>query len=132
MIHKKIFSGRIDSASNGSELTYELDAAPGGRACKVVLYSLKVIQSSGNVVRLSIDLQTGPDGDVFGPIRAILTDWQSGTTMPTVNEGASGTPDTDASDVLGEWLRVSLKIKDAQTTAAQWAMVELWETRKPF
>ena len=131
-MHRKIFSGRIDTSATGGELRYELDPKPGGRACKIVLYSLKVVQSSGDNVRLGIDLQTGPDGDVYGANRQVIVDFNPGTLVPSLAEGASGTPDTDATDVLGEWLRPTLKIRDGVASAAQWAHIELWETRKPF
>jgi hypothetical protein len=132
MLHRKIFSGRIDSDTSGGALNYQLDPSPGGRACKVVLYSVKCVQKSGNNVRINLSLRTGPDGDVFGEERTLVTTWDPGTAQPAVKEAASGTPDTDATDVLGEWLRVSVGVQDSAASAAQWAQIEIWETRKPF
>lgn len=130
MFHRKV-SGPIRIRSDGdTPLSYELDPAPGGSRCKVILWSIKVVQKSQNV-SVGLKYATGPDGDVFGPAKTPLALTAPGG-VPTVLQAASGTPDTNAADVLGEWIRVTLECGVTTGTADEWALVELWETRKPF
>lgn len=131
MIHRKI-AGPMRVQSNGANtLDYELDPSPGGSRCKVVLYSIKVLQSSGNV-SLGLDLRWGPDGDIFSSAPKVVIPLSGPGTPPALVQGASGTPDTNAADVLGEWLRPAVRCGVTQGTADEWAMIEVWETRKPF
>lgn len=127
-MHRKI-SGpfRIQSEDTGTEIHYALDPSSGGSRCKVVLYIVRVVSASSGA-KVSISLAQGPDADSFGPRTTLL----SATAVSTgdVLQKASGTPDTDADDVLNEWLRPYVGC--SATSTEEWAVVEVWETRKAF
>lgn len=93
---------------------------------RVAQYSLVVIHCSGTNVRLGLDLSHGPNGMVYDAHSTPIDDWAPGNNPPVVKVG-----DADPSKVLGEWLRSSLKIRSAAQTAES-AVVEVWETWKPF
>lgn len=118
---------RIDSANGGVVSTIRLSGRAGGRAAKVVFYDVVVLGSSGDNVRLSIDVYHGPRSEVLRLHSAAMTDAQPGTTYP-VSVGGQG----DTSLVLSEYIEPRIKIRDSATTTPQWALVEVYEMRKPF
>lgn len=129
MVLSKLFEGRIDSGAAGAEATIRLKPRPGGRMCKVVRYDVKVIASSGDNVRITVALECGPDGTASAPHSTPINAAAPGSTFPAVVTG-----DADPAKIIGEWLHVALKIKDSAQppTTAQWAMIEVYELRKPF
>lgn len=130
MTHRKLAGPMRVQSAGATTLNYALDPSPGGHLCKVILWSIKVIQASPNV-RLGLKFATGPDGDTFTPNRTAIGDVQP-PPPPSTLEGASGTPDTDSSDVLNEWIRASIDCGVESGTADEWAIIEVFETRKPF
>jgi hypothetical protein len=127
MEFEKIFSGRIDSKSNGQDGTLKLSGRPGGRKCKVAQVMIKVVDASGANVRISAELWHGPDGTVSTLHSTPINAGDPGTGLPNVLSG-----DADANKIIGEYLHWVLKIKDSAVTTAQWAFVEVYEMRKAY
>lgn len=125
---RKIFSGRIDSLNSGAEATYTLTPRGGGRMCKVVNYQVKVIQHDGSDnIRITVDLRHSPDGTASAVHSTAINAGNPGTTLPALLSG-----DADITKIVGEVLHPILKIKHTSTGGAVWAMVEVFELRKPF
>lgn len=54
-------------------------------------------------------------------------------STPMLLVDATGTPDTNAKDVIGERIVPILTVEENTTTGVfQWAVVEIWELGKPF
>ncbi len=74
----------------------------------------------------------GPDGQIYTSFGTVITATNI-TSTPTLLVGATGTPDTDANDVIGEWIVPVVTVEENTATSAfQWAVVEIWELRKPY
>ena len=126
MQFKKIFGpARIDSQNNGAEQTIKLSPVAGGSLIKNVQYMCKVASASGANVRITIELWHGPDG-----LASVL----HSTPINAADPSSSGllVGDCDTSKMIGEFLLPVIKIKDSALTTAQWAIVEIFEMRKPF
>ena len=96
--------------------------------CKVVNYQVKVVQSDGtDNIRLSVELRHSPDGTVSALHSNPLSAANPGVLVPVLLSG-----DADSSKILGEFLHPVLKVKHASTGGAVWAVVEVFELRKPF
>jgi len=131
MIFRKLAGPmRIDSA-NGSPTTYRLKPNNRGRMARTALYQIKVYQSSGANCRIGLDVLHGPDGDVYCPLKADTIAYTSVDPAPALLSGALGAAGSNA-EVIGEWVAVEIKIKDQNETAAQWAIVDIFEMWKPF
>jgi hypothetical protein len=125
---------RID-ASSMTINEYRLRPKPGGRACKTLQYMVKVIKSSGANCQVGLGVQHGPDGDVFLPLddQIIPMTLVSGaSTDALVLEGHVGQDDGSNTKVVGEWILPILKINHDSGTGDVWAVVELFEMRKPY
>lgn len=131
MFMRKIYSGRIDSDGSGNPLTYKLTGRPGGRMVKVVQYMVKVLQSSGTGTQVGMDVQHGPDGDIYKDLKFNVIPFTSAATPPILLEGSVGNVNAN-NEVIGEWILPILKIQEATQSGARWANVEVWEMRKPF
>lgn len=127
MMHRKI-AGPLRIQSNGStELSYVLDAASGGCLVKTLTYSVKVIQASPNVT-IGMSVSYGPDGDLFGPEQEVFAQ-TAPSEVPGLLGGATGAVDSN-SQVVGQYIRPTIKCGVSSGTADEWALVEIWETRK--
>lgn len=127
MLFKKIAGPvRIDSGANGAEKVYQLKARPGGSMAKTVHYFIKVYQSTGANTMIGLDVTHGPDGSLFTLLKANTVAWTAVGTTPVVIEGSITT------EVVGEYILPIIKIKDSGAAAAQFALVEVFETRKPW
>ena len=126
MYVRKIFGpSRIDGAS-GSLTTYALKPRAGGRMAKVAHYDIKVLAcSDGANTSLKLTLNHSPDGTVNSLHSVAIPLTAIGSTTPTLLSG-----DADTSKVLSDYLHVLLGIQG--TGGAQWAVVEVYEIRKPF
>ncbi len=122
---------RIDSQSNGQEKAYRLKANSRGRMVRSALYQVKVYQSSGGNAQVGLDTLHGPDGEIYVTLKQDTVPYTGVGTTPTLLSGAVGAADSNA-EVIGEWLLASLKIKDSAAAQPQWAIVEVFETWKPF
>lgn len=123
---------RIDSP--GASTLYPLPGRAGGRMCKGVQYMVKIIQSDSTECQIGMDVAHGPDGDVYLPLKADVIPFTSvGTAYPFALAGAVGQDQgSSPSSVVGEWIQPTIKIQDDNQASARWAMVEVWEMRKPF
>ncbi|MFZ5478768.1 MAG: hypothetical protein ACOZNI_18495 [Myxococcota bacterium] len=127
MLFKKIFEGRVFSASNGTAAQVKLPVTNGGRNCKVVQYMVKTVQTSGSAARITVELWHGPDGTTFVQLGTTPINTQDpGTSLPSVLAGDTG------SSVVGEYLLPIVKVTDGVASNQQWAYIEVYEMRKPF
>lgn len=127
---RKVFDGRISSKSDGTVERYKLKGVPGGRTCKVVQYMIKVFNADN--AKVGCEVKHGPDGEIYEllatPIAPVAIN-----SVPKLLVGASGTPDTNAAAVVGEWILPVLTIQEDSAGAEfVWADVEVWELRKSF
>jgi len=123
---------RIDSQPDGTEKTYRLKGRPGGRTTKVLQFMVKVYQSSGNEAEVGLDVEQGPDGEIYGFLKAGLIAYTVVDTTPVLLTGAVGNVDAN-NEVVGEWTLPIIKIKKTGAgSGSQFAVVEFWEMRKPF
>lgn len=95
--------------------------------CKVAHYDVRVIASSGDNVRITVELWHSPDGQVPSFHSVAINAANPGTSLPALVSG-----DADQSKIIGDALHVVLKIKDSAQANAQWALIEVFELRKPF
>jgi len=126
----RIANLRIDSQGNGAEQVYKLAPRGGGRMLKTVQYSVKMLQTSGGSdIRISVELRQSPDGTVDAPHSVPINLGNPGPNPPALLVG-----DADQNKIVGEYLHPVLKIQHAagSSGSAVWAMVELFEMRKPF
>lgn len=127
---KKIWAGRIESTSNGTELKYELPARAGGRMVKGVNYQVKFVQKFGDTnLRIQVELNHSPDGTANVPHSTPITyaNGDPGAMVPSLLSG-----DSDPTRMIGEYLHPIVKIKANAGGALQAAYVEVFEMRKPF
>jgi hypothetical protein len=127
MEFEQIFSGRIDSKSTGQDGTIKLKPRGGGRRIKTANLMVKVLDSSGANVRITVELWHGPDGTAVVLHSTPVSLGDPGTAYPGLLSG-----DADQTKFIGETLLWVLRIRDSALSAAQWAQVEVYETRKPF
>lgn len=119
---------RLLSQSNGSVQIHSFDPVPGGRMIRRAQYMLKVLQVSSANVRVGVDLEHGPDGRITTLHSTPIPFSDPGGLLPTLFEGTAN----DATSMIGEWLQPVIKVKDNTATGQEWAVVELYELRKPF
>ncbi len=119
---------RIDSQASGAEAAINLPAAPGGKRIKNAHYAVKILSCSDTTnTRITLDLQHGPDGTVSAFHSSPIANALSASTFPNLVTG-----DSDSTKMIGEYLHPVLKIKHNTTGGPVSAMVEVYETRKPF
>jgi hypothetical protein len=124
---KLIAQMRVDGpATGGQETQYKLKARPGGRLCKGVNYMVKVIAVSSTQAKVGITLDHGPDGQVSRNHSIPIA-----TTQLTGTNAALLSGDSDPAKMLGEYLHpiVTCISNDASPC---WAVIEVYELRKPF
>ncbi len=93
---------------------------------------VKVYQSSGNEAEVGLDVEQGPDGEIYGFLKAGLIAYTVVDTTPVLLTGAVGNVDAN-NEVVGEWTLPIIKIKKTGAgSGSQFAVVEFWEMRKPF
>jgi hypothetical protein len=117
---------QITSASNGTGLSYELTARAGGHTTKVANYQIVILQKSSNNVQIGIRLQHGPDGRRFlDHSIPIAANTPVGAGVVLLNG------DADQTRIIGEWMLPTLTVQSSGTTE-EWAVVDVYEMRKPF
>ena len=117
---------RVDGpAVGGAATTYAQAPRSGGRSAKVAQYAVKVIAGSSNA-KVGVILEHGPDGDVFITHSTPLTPTAIPGTLPGLLIG-----DADDTKILCEYLRPVLTCISADASVC-WAMIEVYEMRKPF
>lgn len=116
---------RVDGpAVGGSPTTYTQAARSGGRNAKVAQYAVKIIAGSSNA-KVGVILEHGPDGDVFIIHSTPLAPTAIPATLPGLLIGDAG------SAILCEYLRTVLTCISSDASVC-WAMIEVYEMRKPF
>lgn len=129
MVFRRIFGPAfIESGPLGEEAIIKLDPTPGGRACKVVNYQVKFIQTGGDsALRFELELRHGPDGTI-STLHSTPIQYSSLGPVPELKSG-----DADQTKIIGEYLHPVIKIKaNAGSTVKQTATIEVFELRKPF
>jgi hypothetical protein len=104
----------------------ELPGVRGGSMCKVALYQVVVVQKSGTAVEVGVRLDHGPNGQQYTTHSTPIAQVAVTAAAPTLLSGQA-----DATMVIGEWMRPMLLVGSTGSTA-EWAMVEVYELRKPF
>jgi hypothetical protein len=122
----RLIFGPARLETTGANATYYLDPLPGYGDTKDVLYMAKVhkVKTTGTTV-VQVAVSHSPDGD------ASMTESHSTpitgavASEPIIRDGYT---DTDTNGPIGEWLHPSITIGGG---AGEWAVVELYETKKP-
>ena len=91
---------------------------------KSAQYMIVVHQASGVEVRIGLKLDHGPTPEIFAPHSVPIAVADPGT-LPALMVGDAGTA------IIGEFLRPVLKV-DSNDANEQWAVVTIYEMRKPF
>ncbi len=82
--------------------------------------------------KVGLNVDHGPDGQIYTSFGTVITPTNI-STPPALPVGATGTPDTDPNDVIGEWIVPVITVEENTASSAfQWAVVEIWELRKAF
>jgi hypothetical protein len=94
---------------------------------------VKVLQSGDQTeTQVGMDVEHGPDGSIFGPLLNDVVAYKTIAAVPDLAIGAVGKAENN-SEAIGEYTRGVLKVRKTGTGAgAKWAVVEVWEQRKPF
>lgn len=117
---------RVDGpATGGSATSNALPFRSGGRSCKQTLHSVKVVAASSNC-KPSIAVEHGPDGTVFGLHSTALVSTAVPGALPGLMDGQS-----DTNKVLNEFIRPVISVISSDGNPC-WAVIELFEMRKPF
>lgn len=122
----------IKSGGAGAEATYDLPESGGGRMVKVLQYWIEVESTSGDATDLAIDVEHGTRTGWLTTLKNGIVPYSAmpisaGKTLC----GAVGAEDSN-SEVIGEVIKPTLKIKASSGTATQTATVNVYEMRKPF
>jgi hypothetical protein len=113
---------RIEPAAGPADQDFALDPKAGGRMCKNVQVMVKVVQNSAGA-KLGVRIEHGPDGTTWKSLAA------STTPAPAVPSDKLLVLDS-GSGIVGEYIRVVVVGGGAAVT--DWAVVEVFEMRKPF
>ena len=120
---------RIESGSTGASVAYRLEGKSGGRNAKVAQYAVKFIAVNDTTnTRITLTLDHGPDGEVYDTHSTVLSSITP-ATPPSVKIGQA-----DITIILCEWLRPTISIQHSAGggNTVCWAVVEIYELRKPF
>ena len=117
---------RIDSPDE-TVVEYPLSPSRGGSSTKVVQYMVKVIATNApGDTKVGIKLHHGPDGSV-----SVLHSTPISPTAPATIPGVVA-GDADSSTIIGEYLFPILTIQGPTGGPPVFAIVEVYEMRKPF
>ena len=117
---------RVDGpGSAGSPSVHPLTPRSGGHNAKSYSWHIEIIATSSDQTMLGLDLNHGPNGAVSrlhsSPIG--MTQLTSNNALLLVGDAGSG--------VIGEYVHPILKCLSADANPC-WAVVNVYETRKPF
>ncbi len=122
---RKIFGPtRIDTPDT-SGVTCAIEPSSGGATCKNVVYFVKTVSESGSPW-LELSLEHGPDGVASCSHSTPIASKLSGGAGTVIG----GSTNADSSGQLGEWLHPKVEITTTAGTA--YAIIEVFELRKPF
>ena len=115
---------RVESDAAGASQDFEINPSTGGHMVKVAHYQIVVKQKSSTSARLGLKLDHGPNGKdhILHSTPIVLTTLSG----PNLLVG-----DSDTTKVVGEVLHPIVQC--ASTGASrEWALVDVYEMRKPF
>ena len=118
-------AGPVRLETTGASYVYEVEARPGYGQVKDILVMLKVLKvKTPSTTALTVGVHHSPDGQMkkshSDPISAVV---------PTTDADLLvGYTDTDTNGPIGEWIHYGITVGGG---AAEWAVVELWEVKKP-
>ncbi len=124
MAAEKVF-GPIRLETTGTSWTYEVEPRPGYGQVKDVLVMLKVLKvRATSTSSLTVGVKHSPDGGLSqlhsNPINAVA---------PTVEPDLlTGDTDSATNGPIGEYIHYGITMGGG---AGEWAVVELWEVKKP-
>ncbi len=126
MLFKKVGDNlRVQSGTGGEDTTWELAPSPGGHTTKVVNYMVVIKQKSSTAVEIGVSLYHGPNGR-----NCVLHSTPiSSTAIGAGVDLVSG--DADTSKIIGEWLHPRI-ICGSTGATVEWAVIDVYEMRKPF
>ena len=118
-------AGPVRLETTGASYVYEIDARGGYGQVKDVLVMLKVLKvSTPATTTLTVGIQHSPDGSLptlhSNPVGAVVV-----ATEPVLLVGDTDSP---ANGPIGEYLHYGITVAGG---AGEWAVVELWEVKKP-
>lgn len=117
-----VFTGRVESLSNGGERIYPLQAAGGGGRLRGVAYQISVLQTSGSAAKLGLRLDHGVDPGAMVTFSTPIAKAAAPTSFPGAMLGA-------AEGLLAETLRPVLLV-ESTGASQEWAQVEVYEMRR--
>lgn len=124
---KLIASMRVDGPATGGQATaYKLKPRGGGRLSKTAQYMVKIVAVSSAQAKVKVDLEHGPDGIVSKPHSTPIA-----LTQLTGADANLLVGDADQTKVLGEYLHVIISCISNDANPC-WAVIEVYEMRKPF
>ena len=134
MMFRKIAGPMRIEDEAGSIQSYRLDPSRGGAMCKTLQYMVKVIKSSPTNISIGVEVEHGPDGDVWTELDQNLISMTpvDASSNAALLEGHVGEDDGSATKVVGEWIRPTIRIQRTGGSGSVWALVEIFEMRKPF
>ena len=127
MMKSIVSSFRVATEKDGTHQIYRLPTSSGGSKAKSAQYAMVVNARSSVNCKLSLDLYHGPTPQLLVVhTAAVLSAAQVGTP-PEVRIG-----DASSSVILCEYLQVRINVEDNNTNVEEWAVVDVYETLKPF
>ncbi len=132
MMHRKIAGPILITANDMTGTKIELSPSKGGSRFKTLQYWINVIQTSGDDVDISMDVEHGPDGLLFTTLASNVIQETITGLSAVVYAGATGQDEGSSTKVVGEYFRPSITLKRAASSGDISAMIEVYETRKPF
>ncbi len=120
MFFRKVVGGiRIEAGTNGADKEFALNPKSGGRYCKNVQVMVKVVNSSDNA-KVGIKIKHGPDGMMFKELAALASATVPGDKIFVL----------DTVNIVGEFVQIVLV--GGGTATGDWAVVDVYEMRKPY
>lgn len=109
----------------GATRAYPLEPSEGGAAIRSLAYEIRVLNAGSANVKLGLRLRHGPDRTVFSAHSAPIATAVLPSNPPAVLHGDAG------SAIIGEVIQVFIDV-DSAANGETWAVIEVYENRKPF
>lgn len=118
----------IFSGNPGTVIKFLLAPRSGGRNCKVVQYTVKILEYHGSGPKLGFIIAHSADGTT--PLNHTSAAATTLTTTAPFQMVFDATAVVNATTALGEFLHPIVQLDGA--ASGDTVTIEVWETRKPF